>query len=113
MKFERFESFFYYTLIRLIFFSNLIFFSPYPLEALLFCLFSKRASDLIFFCLLFVFLLVWHQSFAASVVDQYYQNKELVLFLAYGPMTTVYQPEVVNITANLVAKGYKVVSTSQ
>lgn len=54
--------------------------------------------------------LVWqaaYVSFVQSVVTTYYQNPDLVVFLAYGPMTNEYQPFVTNITATLVSQGIK------
>jgi len=54
--------------------------------------------------------LAWQAAYVAyvqEVVDKYYANKGLVVFLAYGPMTAEYQPFVVNITATLVSAGYK------
>lgn len=44
-------------------------------------------------------------SFVADVVLKYYAQPSLDVFLAYGPMTTEYQPFVVNITSTLAAQG--------
>jgi len=53
---------------------------------------------------------VWQEayvSFVQQLVNTYYQNPNLVVFLAYGPMTNEYQPLVTNITSTLVAQGIK------
>lgn len=43
--------------------------------------------------------------FVKKIVLTYYKNPSLIIFLAYGPMSTEYQPMVINITATLKAYG--------
>lgn len=51
---------------------------------------------------------VWQQSYVQFVTDlvtKYYDDPTIQVFLAYGPMTTEYQPFVTNVTATLVSSG--------
>jgi hypothetical protein len=49
-----------------------------------------------------------YQQFVTNLVSSYYQNANLTVFCAYGPMTSEYEPFVLNITANLAAQGMRV-----
>ena len=44
---------------------------------------------------------------------QGYGNPELSVFLVYGPMTTEYQPFVVNVTATLVQAGVRAIALDE
>ena len=44
-------------------------------------------------------------SFCTLLVQSYYARPTLNLFLAYGPMTSEYEPFVINITATLRSQG--------
>jgi hypothetical protein len=46
-------------------------------------------------------------AFANSLVTQYYKDPSMALFICYGPMTAEYEPYAKNITATLVAGGFK------
>ena len=46
-------------------------------------------------------------AFASDIVKKYYQNPALVLFLAYGPMTTDYAALVSDVIRNLVVSGVR------
>ena len=48
-----------------------------------------------------------YASFASSIVNTYYNNTNVTLFLAYGPMTASYEAVVVGVVANLTAGGLK------
>ena len=48
-----------------------------------------------------------YTAFGRDLVQKYYANPELVLFLAYGPMTTAYKAMVLQIVASLKAAGIK------
>lgn len=50
---------------------------------------------------------VGYGAFATSIVKGHYNNTNVTLFLAYGPMTASYQKIVVDVAANLTAGGLK------
>lgn len=49
-------------------------------------------------------------AFASKIVNTYYASPNVTLFLAYGPMTTEYEPFVLNITSQLQAAGVRAYS---
>ena len=48
-----------------------------------------------------------YQDYVTQVVQKYYANPNLVVFICYGPMTAEYQPFVTTIVANLQQTGIK------